>query len=36
VYGNRWDAWLAARADFLSGSGRRTFANGMLVGCGLG
>jgi hypothetical protein len=35
VYGTRWDDWIGARRALLSAAGRRTFANGMLVGCGL-
>jgi hypothetical protein len=31
----RVDAWLRARRSFLGPVGRRTFANGLLINCGL-
>jgi hypothetical protein len=34
-FGERVDAWLAARRRFLSPAARRTFANDLLVACGL-
>jgi hypothetical protein len=34
-FGERVDAWLAARRQFLSPAARRTFANDLLVACGL-
>jgi FAD/FMN-containing dehydrogenase len=35
AFGARVDAWLAARRQFLSPAARRTFANDLLVACGL-
>jgi hypothetical protein len=31
----RVNAWLRARRGFLGAGGRRTFANGLLINCGL-
>jgi hypothetical protein len=35
AFGPRMDDWLAARRNFLGVVGRRTFANDLLIGCGL-
>ena len=35
AFGERVDAWLAARRQFLSPAARRTFASDLLVACGL-